>query len=222
MSKLSVVAASVLVASMVTGCGAISAVDNARSGYQAMQAYKTAKGMRDAQPVFSDTKTFSVTANLMPRDEAAATDIERTFVQLTIEKTQATAEELGLDLAYCEFNCPADTVRIQFNEKGREGLADKIALGDVIGGNLYLSQRGNVIEENSLDLANDYAEMAISLNSAITLRLAKTAQESINEDYNAGKIDKDQVIKKSEEMIDLVNSQKQIEGPLIEILKGKV
>src|SRR5690554_6231257 len=136
MFKLRAVTAAVLVASMASGCSMISQVNNARSGYQAVQAYQTAKGMMGAQPAFENATSFTVTTNLMPRDEENAEAIKETFERVVVAETEATADRLGVNLSYCNTACPSDAVRIQFNEKGRDGFVQRFAMGDVVGGDL--------------------------------------------------------------------------------------
>jgi len=221
MSKTRAITATILVASLASGCSVISQVNNARSAYQGVQAYKTAKGMADAQPAFENASAFSVTAKLMPRDEEKAAEIEQTFTQLAIEETLKTAEKLDLDLAYCEITCPADTVRIQFNEKGREGLVEKFAMGDQIGGELYLTKNGEILEQSTLDVGQDYASVAQSLTTAINLRLVKTAQADTQKSYQNGQMSDEEAARKSEAIMDLMNGDNELDGPLIELLKDK-
>lgn len=221
MFQLRTITATLLVASMASGCSVISQVNNARSGYQAVSAYSTAKSMMGAQPAFESASAFTVTTNLMPRDEESAAEIEQTFTQLAIEQTQATANDLDLNLAYCEMNCPADAVRIQFNEKGREGAVEKFAMGDKIGGDMYLTQNGEIIEESTLDMAEDYAGMAQILTGAINIRLVKTAQADLMQSYEAGEISDNELNSRSEKMMDRLNNQDKLDGPLIELLKDK-
>jgi len=221
MSKARAITATLLVATMASGCSVISQVNNARSAYQGVQAYKTAKNMSDAKPVFQDATAFSVTTNLMPRDEDKAAEIEQTFTQLAIEETQKTAKKLDLNLVYCEMTCPADTVRIQFDEKGREGLVEKFAMGDQIGGDLYLTRNGEILEQSTLDMGEDYAATAQILTSAINLRLVKTAQVDIQQAYQNGQLSDEEAGRKNEDMMSVMNTNSELDGPLIELLKDK-
>lgn len=99
-----------LVVSLLSGCTAINHINNAKAAYQGVQAYSTAKGMMGAQPAFDGASAFTVTTDLMPRDEQTAAEVKRVFKQIAIEQTSRNAEELGLDLVHCETQCPADTV----------------------------------------------------------------------------------------------------------------
>ena len=221
MSNFKTITATLLVASMATGCGVISQVNNARSGYQAYQSYQTAKGMMGAEPAFINASAFTITTNLMPRDEGTATEVSEAFTQLVTQSAQSVVRELDLSLSYCETDCPTDTVRIQFNEKGRDGVIEKFAMGDVIGGDLYLTKNGEVIEEHSLDMAKDYAGMAQTLVTAINVRLMKTVQVELKEAYEAGDISEDEMRKESEALVELMNEEMRLDGPLFELLQNK-
>lgn len=221
MFRYKMITATLLAASMATGCSVISQVNNARSGYQAYQSYQTAKGMMGAEPAFINASAFAITTNLMPRDEATAPQVSEAFTQLVVQNTKSLAGELGLNLSYCEADCPADTVRVQFNEKGRDGAVEKFAMGDVIGGDLYLTKNGEVIEQYTLDMAEDYAGLAQALATAINVRLMKTVQVDIKEAYDAGDISEEEMEQESKALVELMNKEIKLDGPLLELLQNK-
>lgn len=210
-----------LVMSVFSGCAAISQINNARAAYQGVQTYNTAKGMMGAEPAFENASAFSVSAKLMPRDEETADEVKQSFNQLVIEQTQATANELGLELAYCEAACPGDAIKVQFTEKGREGLAQRFAMGDKIGGDLYLLQNGGIIEQYTLDMSEDYAMMAATLTAAINVRLMKTAQKKLETEHKAGRISEKEMKQRSQAIVDMMNEQTDLKGPLVEFLTDK-
>lgn len=221
MSSIKFITATFLAASLFSGCSVISQANNAKAGYQAYQSYQTAKSMRGAEAVFTGADQFAVSAKLMPRDESLSPEIHDAFTQVVQENTESLANELGLDLVSCTDNCPMDAVRVQFKEKGREGFVDKVALGSVIGGDMYVTQHGEVLEEYTLEMSEDYAQMAQTLSAALSVRLMKTVQENIQAAYSAGEISEEEMEEQSELLVDAMNKKVQLEGPLYESLKNK-
>lgn len=161
----------------------------ARGGYQAYNAAKMAKVIRESEPLIEDYQGIKVEAMLNTENE----EIKKAFkdnMEWMIRKDLEIAEYN--DRVVCSEECPEKTVIVQFVETGYgESTAQKILAGDKLRGKLYFidSQSGTVVREEPIESASNYIDVLKSINLSVGMKALKRFEKEGNEEKLKKKVD---------------------------------
>lgn len=179
-----------LAATALSGCAAIDTAQNAysavKTGYTAQAAYNDAKGIRDAQPLFSGFDSVTVYSQLAPRDEELAARIPEAFNDSLVYQLQQLAAAAGARLDVCPQDqpCTGRVLTVQFREEAyNASWAQKITMGSQLKGKLTFveASTGRVVSEKAIEGAATYAEVLGLIRTNLMTSMAKSYDVQVSE-----------------------------------------